>query len=62
MNRDGDAIQEVLGDLETKLEAYLGGWRRRLSIQDLPEAGIDRKEEHPVATEREKKGDRASRS
>ncbi len=48
-----NAIKEVLGDLETKLGAYLVEWRRRLNLLEWPEAGIDRKEQRPVATERE---------
>jgi hypothetical protein len=59
---DGNAIREVLGDLETRLEAYLDEWRRRLGIQKLPEAGIDRKERRPVATEREEKGENGENS
>jgi hypothetical protein len=53
MKRDVDrsAIQEVLGDLETSLEAYLVEWRRRLGIHEWPKAGLDREEQHPVATE-----------
>jgi hypothetical protein len=31
---DRDALQEVLGDLETRLEAYLLEWRRLLGIED----------------------------
>jgi hypothetical protein len=50
---DRNALQEVLGDLETRLEAYLVQWRRQLGIQEWPEAGIDRKEHRPVATDRE---------
>jgi hypothetical protein len=53
---DGKAIHEVLCALETRLEAYLAEWRRDLGIQERPEAGIDRKERRPAATEREKKG------
>jgi hypothetical protein len=57
MKRDVDrnALHEVLSNLETKLEAYLAEWRRDLGIQERPEAGIDRKVEHRVATEREGK-------
>jgi hypothetical protein len=42
---DSSALQEVLEDLETRLEAYLAERRRDLGIQERPEAGIDRKEE-----------------
>jgi hypothetical protein len=31
---DRDALQEVLGDLETRLEAYLVEWRRLHGIED----------------------------
>jgi hypothetical protein len=46
----------VLGDLEVRLEAYLVQWRRELGIKKGPEAGIDRKNRRPVATEREDEG------
>jgi hypothetical protein len=46
-----NAIEEALGDLEARLEAYLVEWRRRLNLQGWPEAGIVRKERRPVATE-----------
>ena len=46
-----NAIEEALGDLEARLEEYLVEWRRRLNLQGWPEAGIDRKERRPVATE-----------
>jgi len=50
---DRNKVQQVLGDLEVRLEAYLVQWRRELGIKKWPEAGIDRKEQRPVATERE---------
>jgi hypothetical protein len=54
MKRDGNTIHEVLGTLETRLEAYLAEWRRVLGIQERPGTDIDRKEQQlPVATERE---------
>ena len=31
---DRDALREVLGDLETRLEAYLVEWRRLLGIEN----------------------------
>jgi hypothetical protein len=40
-NLDRNAIQEVLENLETRLEAYLVEWRRELSIREWPEADID---------------------
>ena len=46
-------MREVLGDLETRLEAYLVEWRRRLDIQDRTEASIDRVERPRAAPERE---------
>jgi hypothetical protein len=48
-----NAIQEILGDLETKLEEYLVGWRRDLRLQDASETGIDRPERLPETTERQ---------
>jgi hypothetical protein len=53
-NVDRKAIEEVLGDLETKLAAYLAEWRRDLGIQERPEASTDRKDSRLVATEWEK--------
>jgi hypothetical protein len=55
MKRDVDrnTIQEVLTDLETRLEAYLVRWRRELGIQKWYEAGTDQKEHRSVAIERE---------
>ncbi len=53
---DGNAIDEALSNLETRLESYLVEWRRALGIQEWLEAGIDRKEQQrPAATEREEK-------
>ena len=46
-------IQEVLADLEIRLESYLVGWRCRLGIRQEPVVGIDRKDRRPLATERE---------
>jgi hypothetical protein len=40
-NLDRNAIQEVLGNLEARLEAYLVEWRRELSIREWPEADKD---------------------
>jgi len=31
---DRDALQEVLGDLEPRLKAYLVEWRRQLGIEN----------------------------
>jgi hypothetical protein len=57
MKRDVDrnAIREMLEHLETRLETYLVEWRRGLGIQKWPEAGIDHKEQRPVAIDREGK-------
>jgi hypothetical protein len=52
---DRHALQEVLGNLETRLEAYLVEWRRRLDIQDRTEVSIDRGERQ-AASERENEG------
>jgi hypothetical protein len=41
---DRNALWEILGDLETRLEAYLVEWRRRFDIHDRTEASIDRGE------------------
>jgi hypothetical protein len=51
-----DALQKVLGDLETRLKAYLVEWRRQLDLQKRPESSNERKERYQSATEREKKG------
>jgi hypothetical protein len=48
-------IQEVLADLEIRLERYLVGWRRRLDVRHGPGVGIDREERRPLATKREEK-------
>ena len=53
---DRDALQKVLGDLETRLKAYLVEWRQQLGIQEQPESSNERKERSQTATEREKKG------
>jgi len=53
---DRDAFQIVLGDLETRLEAYLVEWRRRFDIHDRTEASIDRGERRQAASERENEG------
>jgi hypothetical protein len=34
---DRDALQKVLGDLETRLKAYLVEWQRQLGIQEQPD-------------------------
>jgi hypothetical protein len=52
---DRNEIKEILGDLETRLEAYLVEWQRELGLRDVSEAGIDRTERHQAATGREKK-------
>jgi hypothetical protein len=52
---DRDALQKVLGDLETRLEAYLVEWRRQLGIQKRPESRNERKDRFQTAAEREKK-------
>jgi hypothetical protein len=49
-----DAKQEILNDLETKLEAYLVEWRRELDLQGVSKGGIDRVERLPAATGRQK--------
>jgi hypothetical protein len=51
-NVDRNAVQDMLGDLETRLIAYLEEWRREFGIQQGPEAGIDRKEPGLLASER----------
>jgi hypothetical protein len=52
-----NAIEEILGALETRLEAYLVEWRGELSIRGASEvAGIDRPDRCPAATECEKEG------
>jgi hypothetical protein len=53
---DGEALQKVLGGLETRLEAYLVEWRRRLDIQDRTEASIARDERRQAASGRENEG------
>jgi hypothetical protein len=53
---DRNAIQEILGDLETRLEAYLVEWRGELGLRGVSEAGIDRTERLPAAPGREKEG------
>jgi hypothetical protein len=52
-NVDRKVIEGMLGDLETKLAAYVDDWRQELGIRKGSEAGIDRKELHPAATEQE---------
>jgi len=51
---DRNAIKEILGDLEARLEAYLVEWRRELGMRGASEPGIDRIVRLPAATEREK--------
>jgi hypothetical protein len=53
---DRNALREILGDLETRLEAYLVEWRRRFDIHDRTEASIDRGERRQAASERENEG------
>ena len=53
---DRAALQKVLGDLESRLEAYLVEWRRRFDIHDRTEASIDRGERRQAASERENEG------
>jgi hypothetical protein len=36
-----NTIPEILKDLETRLEAYVGEWRRERGIHGTPGAGID---------------------
>ena len=50
---DKNAIQEILGDLESRLETYLVEWRRELGLRGMSEAGIDRLERLPATTGRE---------
>lgn len=51
---DKNAIEEILGDLETRLKAYLVEWRRELGIRYASEAGIVRSDRRPAATKHEK--------
>jgi hypothetical protein len=51
---DSNAIQEILGDLETRLEAYLVEWRRELGLRGVSEVDIDRAERLAATTERQK--------
>ena len=53
---DKNAIEEILGDLETRLKAYLVEWRRERGIRCASEAGIVRSDRRPAATRREKGG------
>ena len=39
---DGKATEAILGDLETKLLAYVDEWRRELGIDKALEGGVDR--------------------
>ena len=48
-----DAIREVLGGLQSRLEAFLTEWRRELIFQERFEDGVVREEERLVATQRE---------
>jgi len=52
---DREALQKVLGDLESRLEAYLVEWRQQLGIQEQPESSSERKDRFQTAAEREKK-------
>ena len=47
-----NAREEILGDLETRLKAYLVEWRRELGIRGVSEAGIVRSVRRPAATKR----------
>ena len=51
-----NAREEILGDLETRLKAYLVEWRRELGIRGVSEVGIVRPVRRPAATKREKEG------
>ena len=51
-----NAREEILGDLETRLKAYLVEWRRELGIRGVSEAGIVRSVRRSAATKREKEG------
>ncbi len=52
-NVDRKVVDEILGDLETRLAAYVDDWWQELGTRNGFWAGIDRKELQPVATERE---------
>ena len=52
---DREALQKVLGDLESRLEAYLVEWRQQLGIQEQSESSSERKDRFQTAAEREKK-------
>jgi hypothetical protein len=52
-NVDRKVVEEILGDLKTKLVAYVDDWRQGLGIRKGSEAGIDRKELSLDATEQE---------
>ena len=58
---DKNAIEEILGDLETRLKAYLVEWRRERGIRCASEAGIVRSDRRPAATGREKGGEEPDR-
>ena len=51
---DRNAIQEILGDLETRLEVYLVEWQRELGLRGVSEVSIGRTEQLPAATGRQK--------
>jgi hypothetical protein len=53
---DKKAIEEILGDLEIRLTAYLVEWRREFGIRSASEVGIVRSDRRPAATTREKEG------
>jgi hypothetical protein len=53
---DRNAIQEILEDLETRLEAYLVEWRGELGLRGVCDAGIDHTERLPAVSGREKEG------
>ena len=47
---DRKVVEEILGDLETKLAAYVDDWWQELGIRKGSGAGIDWKELQLVAT------------
>jgi hypothetical protein len=49
---DRKVVEEILGDLETKLAAYVDDWCQELGIRKGSGAGIDWKELQLVASER----------
>ena len=53
---DRNALREILGDLETRLEAYLVEWRGGLGCRGDSEASNVRSDRRPAATKREEEG------